>query len=105
MKKTDNGTDTDTDNGVKFSSDEIDLLTALAADGPMTVTQLAAACWPGEKVQGDLKPESHSRQAHGRGVSSYRRALNAVRRPVRYGFVEKSARGTYIATARGKEWA
>ena len=79
------------------------MLTVLAAaDKPMTVAEIAAAIWPTGKIVGDLAPKSHSRQEHGRGVSAYRKVLNALRRPVKYGYLDKTGRGTYQATKRGK---
>jgi len=91
------------DNPIAFNPHEQDILTVLAAaDDPMSIADLAAACFPGEKAIGDLEAKSHSKQAHGRGVSGYRKVINALRRPVKYGYIDKSGRGTYVATKRGK---
>ena len=91
------------DNPIAFNQHEQDILTVLAAaDDPMSIADLAAACFPGEKAIGDLEAKSHSKQAHGRGVSGYRKVINALRRPVKYGYIDKSGRGTYVATKRGK---
>lgn len=91
-----------------FNADERAVLRQLTTD-VATVVQLATACWPDDVCLGDREPSvkgsTDKHRGRGNTITGYRRCLNALRRLVRYGYAEKTGRGTYAVTERGRSWA
>ena len=93
------------------NDEEIVLAVLTEAAIALHIAEIAAACWPKGTPDADAayktKGDKHvPRDPHGRadrGISPYRRALNAHRKLVKHGLVQRVGSGTYAATDRGRE--